>query len=204
MSLSSSKTSAPGKVINTSPYPGGITDVTVSGASPDIQLSTDGNSWVDLEDATTSTTNYYYLKLYYSNTSQSNYVNITSFTVTFKASETAENVSNYIMYEDTNNQCVSKLPTALTYYKNLNSSGKTEFQTSSDYVISTARTRLEAWASSQGKSINYSNGELTNNSLALSLIGGDNNATTLIVIISLTSICSMAVLIYLKKKRTHQ
>lgn len=202
LSLSSSKTSAPGKVINTSRYPGGITGVTVSGASPDIQLSTDGNSWVDLEDATTSTTNYYYLKLYYSNTSQSSYVNITSFSVTFKASETAENVSNYIMYEDTNNQCVSKLPTALTYYKNLNSSGKTEFQTSSDYVISTARTRLEAWASSQGKSINYSNGELTNNSLALSLISGDNNATTLIVIISLMSICSMAVLIYFKKKRT--
>lgn len=204
LSFSTSSSNAPGSVINTTPYPGGITDVTVNGASPDVQLSTDGNSWVDLEDATTSAINYYYLKVYFSNTSQSGYVNISSIEVTFKASETAENVSNYIMYEDTNNQCVSKLPTALTYYKNLNSSGKTEFQTSSDYVISTARARLEAWASSQGMSINYSNGELTNNSLALSLVGGDNNATTLIIIISLMSIGSMAVLIYFKKKRTRQ
>ena len=204
LSFSTSSSNAPGSVINTTPYPSGITNVTVNGASPDVQLSIDGNSWVDLEDATTSTTNYYYLKVYYGNTSPGGYVNISSIEVTTKATETAENIANYIMYEDTNNQCVSKLPTALSYYKNLNSSEKTEFQSSTDYVISTARTRLEAWASSQGKSIDYSNGELTNNSLALNLLGGDNNATTLIVIISLMSICSMAVLIYLKKKRMHQ
>ncbi len=204
LSLSSSKTSAPGKVINTSPYPGGITDVTVNGASPDVQLSTDGNSWVDLEDATTSTTNYYYLKLYYSNTSQSNFINIISFAVTFKASETAENVSNYIMYADTNNQCVSKLPEALGYYKNLSDLEKTEFQTSDDYVISSARTRLEAWALSQGKTIDYNTGNLTNKSnvIAFGLADGDTSMT-LIIIVSGMSIISLSVLLIIKKKRLH-
>ena len=47
LSFSSSSSNAPGSVINTTPYQSGITDVTVNGASPDVQLSTDGNSWVD-------------------------------------------------------------------------------------------------------------------------------------------------------------
>ena len=202
LSLSSSKTSAPGKVINTTPYATGITNVTVSGASPDIQLSTDGSTWVNLGSAQTSTTNYYYLKLYYSNTSQSNYVNITSFTVTLKAGETAENVSNYIMYEDTANQCVSKLSTALDYYKNLTSSEKTTFQTSSDYVISTARTRLEAWATSQGKQINYSTGALTNKSNILSVINGKTvNNTTLLLVIIIAGFGSAIAGFYFYKKK---
>lgn len=204
LSLSSSKTSAPGKVVNIAPYPSGITNVTVSGASPDIQLSVDGSTWVNLASAQTSTTNYYYLKLYYSNTTQSNYVNITSFTVTMKAFETPENVANYIMYEDTNNQCVSKLPTALGYYKNLNSAGKTEFQTSDDFVISTARTRLEAWASSQGKAIDYSSGELSNKSAIFGFNVESDNGVTLIVIIALVSTASLTALLFIKKKRIGQ
>ena len=204
LSLSDSKTSATGKVINTTPYPTGITNVSVSGATPDIQLSVDGSNWVNLASAQTSATNYYYLKLYYSNTTQSNYVNITSFTVTMKAGETPENVANYIMYEDTSNQCVSKLPTALGYFKNLSSSDKTTFQTSSDYVISTARQRLEAWASSQGKSIDYSTGDLANKNNVISILNNGESANILIIAISVASIGSIGILLYIKKRKmTH-
>lgn len=203
LSLSSSKTSAPGKVVNITPYSCGITYVTVSGASPDIQLSTDGSTWVDLASAQTSTTNYYYLKLFYKTTSQNNYVNITSFTVTMKALETPENVANYIMYEDTNNQCVSKLPIALGYYKNLSTSGKSEFQTSDDYVISTARERLNAWADAQGKTINYSSGELSSKSNLFGFNVATENGTTIIVVVALISTASLTMLLFIKKRRMH-
>lgn len=124
-----------------------------------------------------------------------------SLTIAYTISDTASNVANYIMYEDTNNQCVSKLPTALGYYKNLSSSEKTTFQTSSDYVISTARTRLEAWASSQGKSVDYSTGELNSKAIILNPFIGDNDSTSLIVIIAFSSVGSLAVLLFIKKKR---
>lgn len=203
LSLSQSKTSAPGKVVNTAPYPSGITNVTVNGASPDIQLSTDGSTWVDLASAQTSTTNYYYLKLFYKTTSQSNYVNIISFTVTMKAFETPDNVANYIMYEDTNNQCVSKLPIALGYYKNLSTSRKSEFQTSDDYVISTARERLNAWADAQGKTINYSSGELSSKSNLFGFNVATENGTTIIVVVALISTASLTMLLFIKKRRMH-
>lgn len=205
LSLSSSKTSAPGKVINTTPYPSAILDVTVSGASPDIQLSTDGTSWVDLSSATPSTVNYFYLKIFYKTTSQSSYVNITQIDVSIKGLETALNLSNYVMYEDTNNQCVSKLPIALGYYKNLSTSGKSEFQTSDDYVISTARERLNAWAEAQGKTINYSTGELSNSSSVLSIILGEESSEIMIVVIFTSiSVCSLSFFLILKRKRMMQ
>ena len=195
LSLSSSKTSAPGKVVNSTPYPGGITDVAVSGASPDIQLSTDGSNWVDLSNATTSTVNYYYLKIYYKTTSQSNYVNITQIDVTFKGSESALNVSNFIMYEDTNNQCTTKLNTAIGYLSGCSSSELTTFQTSPDLVISTARTRLEAWARNQGKTIDYTKvGEVTLKSARISLVSSMSNSISSVLIIVLSSLGVASVL----------
>jgi len=204
LSFSSSSSKAPGSVVSTTPYPSGITNVTINGASPDIQLSTDGDTWVDLASATTSTTNYYYLKVYFKNTSQSGYINISSISVTLKASETAENVSNYIMYEDTNNQCVSKLSIAMSYFGNLTSSGKSTFASSDDYVIKSARARLEAWAANQGKTINYSTGELTNKAGVVQYgVGQENSSTTIIIIVSAMSVVSLSVLLIIKKKRLH-
>lgn len=205
LSLSSSKSSAPGKVQNTTPYPGGITAVTVTGASPDIQLSTDGNTWVDLSSATTSTVNYYYLKIFYKTTSQSSYVNITQIDVSFKGEETATNVANFIMYEDTNNQCVSKLTTAINYINNCSSSELETLQTSSDYVISTARERLEAWARNQGKSIDYSSAgavvlKSINNRLFTSIDKSiDNILIVIICSISVTSLFALYAIIKKKK-----
>ena len=204
LSFSTSSSKAPGSVANTSPYPSGIANVIINGASPDIQLSTDGDTWVDFASANTNTINYYYLKVYFKNTSQSGYINISSISVTIKASETAENVSNYIMYEDTNNQCVSKLSIAMNYFSNLTSSGKSTFASSDDYVIKSARERLEAWAANQGKTINYSTGELINKSGAIQFgVGQENSSTTIIIIVSAMSIASLSVLLVIKKKRLH-
>ncbi len=207
LSLSSSKTSAPGKVINTTPYPGGITNVTVSGASPDIQLSTDGSTWVDLSSAQTSTNNYLYLKLFYKTTSQSSYVNITSFTVTHRAAETASNVANYVMYEDTNNQCNTKLDIAIGYLNNLTQTELNSFATkteSQDYVIYTARTRLNAWAASKGKTINYStSGHVVMGSYVNPIINAfeAGNATTIIIIIGIIGLTALGGYIFIRKRK---
>lgn len=67
--------------------------------------------------------------------------------------DTAKNVANYIMYEDTNNQCQTKFDVAQGYFEGLSDSEKTSFMTSDDYVISTARTRFSAWATHLGKVI---------------------------------------------------
>lgn len=206
LSLSSSKTSAPGKVINTSPYPSGITNVTVSGATPDIQLSVDGSTWVNLSSATTSIVNYYYLKLYYSTTTQSSYVNITSFTVTLKAGETPENVANYVMYEDTNNQCTTKFDTAKGYFENLSASGRATFMTSNDYVIATGRERLQAWAKHEGKQIVSQNGDYVITSASrISVLSMNENNSLIIVVIVIASISFAGVLgLYILKRHKEQ
>lgn len=207
LSLSSSKTSAPGKVQNTTPYPGGITGVTVTGASPDIQLSTDGNTWVDLSSATTSTTNYFYLKIFYKTTTQTSYVNITNITVSIKGVETANNVSNFIMYEDTNNQCASKLTTAINYINNCSSSELETLQNSSDYVISTARERLEAWARNQGKSIDYSStGSVSLKAIKNTILTSDNCPfnNILIIICSISVISIFGIYLMIRKKGDNQ
>lgn len=200
LSLSSSKTSAPGKVQNTVAYPAGITGVTVTGASPDIQLSTNGSTWVNLSSANTSSTNYYYLKVYFSNTTQTNYINISKIDVTVKAHETAENVANYIMYADTTNQCTSKLTIAMGYFQNLPAIYKSKFHDSNDYVISTARTRLEAWAANQGKVINYTNGTLSNGSNVLETVGIKNNTAIIVIIVSLLGVGAVGGYFFIRRK----
>lgn len=204
LSLSSGKTSAPGKVINTTPYPGGITNVTVSGASPDIQLSTDGSTWVDLSSAQTSTNNYLYLKLFYKTTSQSSYVNITSFTVTLKAAETASNVANYVMYEDTNNQCTSKFSVAKGYFEAMSTSERSSFMTSSDYVISTGRERLLAWAAHEGKTITQDNGDYVVSApvnIVLENISQNSAGIAIIVTVSLITAASIGGYFFIKKRK---
>lgn len=209
LSLSSSSTSAPGKVINTSPYSSGIVNVTVSGASPDIQLSVDGsnNSWVDLANATPETVNYYYLKVFYKNTTQTSYVNISSITVDIKDSENAVNVANYVMYEDTANQCVTKFDIASGYFEAMTSSERTTFMTSSDYVIATARERFEAWARYHGKTISYENSDYTiKNASPISVIfgnGATNNSQTLLIVIvsSLLGVSVIGGYFFLRKRK---
>ena len=128
---------------------------------------------------------------------------LTSVAIKYGSGETAKNVANYIMYADTNNQCTSKLSIAVGYIKNMSSTEKTTFQTSNDYVISTARTRLEAWATNQGKTINYSSGTLSNSSRLVPL-GNVENSNTIItmIIVSMVGVTSIGACLYIRKKRS--
>ena len=204
LSLSSSKTSAPGKVINTTPYSSPITDVSVSGASPDVQLSVDGSNWVDLSSATTDTANYYYLKIFYKTTTQSNYVNITQIDVTLKGSHFAANIANYIMYEDTSNQCTTKTTIAKGYFESMSSSERTTFMTSSDYVIATARERFEAWLRNRGMTINLSNGDyVISNQRAYNILGNviEDGSNAILIVVIFTAIAGLASSYIIIKKR---
>lgn len=202
LSFSSSKTSASGSVYNTTSFATGITGVTVTGATPDVQLSTNGSTWVDLNQCTTSTVNYYYFKLFYKNTSQSNYVNIQQIDVDLKGVETALGLANYVMFEDTNNQCVSKLDPAILKFNSMSSSERSTFMTSSGYVISTARERFEAWARNQGKSIVYSGGDYqvsgSQNKVSVNNI---NYYIFIFTVLGVINVFTVLAYFYMKKKR---
>ena len=124
-----------------------------------------------------------------------------SLTITYEGGDSALNLANYIMYEDTTGQCTTKLDTAIGYLAGLSSTERTTFFTSNDYVISTARTRLEAWASSQGKTVNYSTGELTNKTNILFVINGEKVNTTLLVVIMIAGFSSAAIGFYFLEKK---
>ena len=206
LSFSESKNSATGSLTNTTPYPGCITNVTVSGASPDVQLSTDGSNWVDLSSATPTTVDYYYLKVFFKNTSQSNYINITSFTVSLDGRQTPTNVANYVMYEDTNNQCTTKFDVAKSYFEGMSAYGRATFMTSNDYVISTGRERLQAWAKHEGKSIVSQNGDyVITTASRISILGAKDNNASLIIVVAIVSVSFVSILgFYILKKRKVQ
>ena len=207
LSLSNGKENAPGKVQNITPYPTGITNVSVTGASPDVQLSINGSTWVDLSNATPNTVNYFYLKIFYKNTTQTSFININKFEVTVKEVETAHNVANYIMYADTNNQCTSKFSVAIGYFESMNKTERSTFMTSNDYVISTARERLEAWAAHLGKQITYSNNDYivtdAQNYLLFDTISSikENNTIFFVIIGLLTGVTSVGAFILIKRRK---
>ena len=205
LSLSKSKTNAAGSICNTSAFATGITNVSITGADLDIQLATNGSDWKDLSLCTTSTVNYYYFKAYKKDPTVSNYVNITSITVTLKGSETAISLANYVMFEDTEGQCTSKTDSAICIFGNMPTSAKSTFMTSDDYVISTARERLEAWLLNQGKQISQSGGDYvvtTKNSVTS--YNQDNNHIYLIIAISgVISISVLGFYFLLKKKKNY-
>ena len=129
---------------------------------------------------------------------------LTSVTFNFAGSSIdASNLANYIMYEDTNNQCTSKLTTVAGYIQNMSSDEKSSFQNSNDYVISTARTRLNAWAAHEGKTINWSTGTLSNTNRLVPLEDTkDFNTITLVIIISMVGVSSIGIYLYIRKKKS--
>ncbi len=120
--------------------------------------------------------------------------------------ETAINVANYIMYEDTNGQCETKLNIAIGYLNNTSASEFELFMNSDGYVLATARTRLYAWAANQGKVISISNNHVTLSSA--NIINGIGDAsvrgnTTMILVITISlSLTTMVGLVILKKKKS--
>lgn len=121
-----------------------------------------------------------------------------------EVSESPVNVSNYIMYENTNNQCLTKLDIALEKLNTLSQSDKNTFMTSNDYVIKCARERIQAWARNQGKEfeLNNDNNFVINSN---NNFNGDNftdeGSTSLIVIICALSLVSTISLLIIKKRK---
>ena len=150
----------------------------------------------------TLTTTYPYIGI----RSNNGAIYLKSIEITYEGSgasnDTASNVANYIMYEDTVGQCATKFPNAKEYFENLSVAERNIFMTSDDYVISKARERLIAWAKSIGSSIMMS-GEtyvITPPKSSKSMPTGKKNVNTKTIIIVGASICAIGLLIYLKRK----
>ncbi len=136
--------------------------------------------------------------------SKSDAMYLTSISFTWGGSGTSDsavNLSNYVMFEDTNKQCETKFPTAKGYFEGLSKAERNTFMTSNDYVIATARERLVAWAAYHGKTITNSGDDgyvINSNKLSIT---AQNNAVLLITIISVVIISSLTVTYLVIKKR---
>lgn len=138
--------------------------------------------------------------------SNSGAIYISKITITYGggASETPENVANYIMYEDTNNQCVNKFSIAEGYFNNLSKADKATFMTSDNYVLNAAKNRLVAWAAYHGKTISLVSGEYQiQGSNRLLTVNGQTSSNTAIIIAvaAMMSITGVCVYFYLRKKK---
>ncbi len=170
-------------------------------ATPLIEYSEDGsdNSW-----STTINNKQYYFKLSFPNAWTSGFINFVSFSVKTVGFESANNVANYIMFEDTNNQCLTKLDYAISYFNNMSATERSTFMTSDDFVISTARDRFDKWLISQGKSVSISGGDyvITANKNMVSALQSKNYIYLIITLTGVISISMVGFYFLLKKKKS--
>ena len=118
--------------------------------------------------------------------------------------ETARNTANYIMFEDTNNQCLTKLNYAISYFNNMSATERSTFMTSDDYVISIARDRFDKWLISQGKSVSISGGDyvITANKNIVAALRSNNYTYLIITLTGVISISMVGFYFLLKKKKS--
>lgn len=125
--------------------------------------------------------------------------------VTYGSNESALNIANYIMINDTVNQCKTKLGIAIDKLNSLSATEKDLFNSSSDYVISTARNRLEALARSEGKVLTYNEGLYVANvnNIDRFINNTDSNISLLVhlLVFSIGSVTFSTCLILRKKKK---
>lgn len=125
--------------------------------------------------------------------------------VTYGSNESALNIANYIMINDTVNQCKTKLGIAIDKLNSLSVIEKDLFNSSSDYVISTSRNRLEAWARSEDKVLTYNEGlyAANANNIDRYINNVDNNISLLVhlLVFSIGSVTFSTCLILRKKKK---
>ncbi len=125
--------------------------------------------------------------------------------VTYGSNESSLNIANYIMINDTVNQCKTKLGIAIDKLNSLSVIEKDLFNSSSDYVISTARNRLEAWARSENKVLTYNEGVYAANvnNIDRYINNADSNISLLVhlLVFSIGSVAFSTCLILRKKKK---
>ncbi|MCR5308925.1 MAG: endonuclease [Bacilli bacterium] len=131
---------------------------------------------------------------------------LTSIEIAYKGTgeDTAINVANYIMHSDEEGQCQTKFEEAKLYFEHLSKAERTTFMTSNDYVISSARERLEAWATYLGKSISYEDGDyVISNAIYQKGVADslNSNETKIVLITVLVSCVSLFGGLYLFKRK---
>ena len=125
-----------------------------------------------------------------------------SMTITIGSADTASNLANYLMFEDTTGQCTTKFGTARGYFEDLSTSERTTFMTSNDYVIAAARERLLAWAANQHKTITLTNGDYVVSPTNSYIVGNTNtNNMTIVVVLSLVALTGLGFFLFIKKKK---
>ena len=169
-----------------------------------LYISTNGSDWVNLSSANLETTDYRYFKVAYETSVSGQYSNFNNINIGQRNSETAVNLANYVMFEDTNNQCTTKLTNALNYFNNLSVSERALFMTSDDYVIATARERLLAWAANQGRAITYSGGDYVIASKQTNIISIHSETYIIVVAIALMSMTAIGGCFLYKRKNREQ
>lgn len=119
-------------------------------------------------------------------------------------SDTAENVANFIMFEDNDGQCVDKFDDAENYFNSLTLDERALFMESSDFVIKTARTRLIAWANYLGKQIEYNSDDYLITPMKLSNnVFGDDDDIIFIIAFTISSLFLTFIHISYKKAKTN-
>ena len=174
-------------------------------SSPSDLFSNDSATQGTLIDSTSSTkaitfTGSY---TYFGVRSSSGAIYLSSIEVTYGDSDSAINLSNYVMYEDTNGQCTTKFATAKGYFEDLTKEERASFMTSNGYVVSTARTRLQAWAAYLGKTITYTNGDyvISSSNVLNPIVLKDSNKVMIITVISLISVSAIGGYFFLRKRK---
>ena len=174
-------------------------NVAYSSASELYSSSTQGT----LVGSTTSTgtitfsTNYQFIGI----RSGGNAVYISQIQIVYGSNQTPANVANYIMYEDTNNQCTSKFSVAKGYFENLSKADRNTFMTSDDYVISTARDRLQKWAAHLGKTITQSGDDYVISARNISIDYSNNSNISIFVIVIIINASAFGTFLFLRKKK---
>ena len=134
--------------------------------------------------------------------SNSGAIYIDEINIIYYGPDTAANVSHYIMFEDTPNQCNSKTSVVENYFKLLSQQERSLFMTSDDYVISTARERLNAWLANQGKSINYSGSDyVVQGARNVEILFEANITIIIVVIFSTVGVLSLGGYFYFRRKK---
>ena len=202
--LSFAKTT--GSIVNSTAFSSDLASVSYvekSGFRQDavLTISKDANTWVAYSEVEIASGGYRFFKIEYTSTSTL-YSNISSISYTLAGNDNASNVANYVMYEDTNNQCTTKLSEAIDKLNTMSETEKNSFWTSNSYVVSTARERLLAWATHEGKELTYSDGVFQiSNSRNISSISDQTNNSLLIMVISIFGLTAVGGFFFLKRKK---
>ena len=125
-------------------------------------------------------------------------------TITYGIDDSAENLANFIMYSDTNNQCETKTDDAVDYFEGLTSDERSTFMTSDDYVIATARERLIAWLRHEGKNITTSEDDyVISKTRRISILSDkiNNSGSLLAIIIGPVVAISVGGYFFLRRKK---